>query len=95
MYRQMFISLKDSDDDSVSDFLAAVKANMLECNKKMGESESCEPLKEYLERSRDVHSKMHSNLLTGCLLLKQKILIGNLGLTFCDMLSYLSVFVHA
>ena len=62
MYRQMFISFKcakDSDDDSVSDFLAAVKANMLECTKNMGESESCEPLKEYLERTRHVHSKMH------------------------------------
>ena len=40
MYRQMFISFKrakESDDDSVSDFLAAAKANMLDCNKKMGE----------------------------------------------------------
>ena len=56
-YRQMFIAFKcarDSDDDedsSISDILAAAKANMLECSKKMGESKSCEPLKEYLERN--------------------------------------------
>ena len=69
MYRQMFISFKrakDSDDDSVSNFLAAVKANVLECNKKMGE-------KKKLGMSS---LRCTRNLLTGCLLLKQKILIG-------------------
>ena len=46
MYRQMFEAFKnarDSDSDgdsSISDVIAAVKANMLECNKKMGENES-------------------------------------------------------
>ena len=32
---------------------------MLECNKKMGENDSYDPLKEYLERTREVHSKVH------------------------------------
>ena len=36
----------------VRGLLSAAKANMLECDKKMSLSESCDPLKEYLERNR-------------------------------------------
>ena len=63
MYRQMFKAfecMRDSDGDdesSISDIVAAAKANMLECDKTMGECDSCDPLKEYLERTRDVHSR--------------------------------------
>ena len=39
--------------------VSATKANMLECSKKMSGSESCDPLNEYLERTREVHSKVH------------------------------------
>ena len=98
MYRQMFISFKrakDSDDDAVSDFLAAVKANMLECNKKMGERESCEPLKEYLERTRDIHSKMHKQFTDWVSALKAKDPNWQFwaDCIFHDMLSYLSLFL--
>ena len=62
----------DDEDSSISDILAAAKANMLECNKKMGESGSCEPLKEYLERTRDVHSKMHKQFTDWVSALKAK-----------------------
>lgn len=51
LYRQMLATFKcvrgsdDRDESSISDIVSAVKANMLECNKRMSESESCEPLK--------------------------------------------------
>ena len=56
MYRQIFKVFEcaresDGDDDSemsISDIVAAAKANMLECNETMNETESCDPLKEYL-----------------------------------------------
>ena len=69
MYRQMFkafMSVRESDDDnesSISDIVSSAKANMLEC-KRMSESESCSPLKENLERTRDVHSKVHEQFTT-------------------------------
>ena len=66
LYRQMFkafLCVRDSDDDddecSISDIVSAAKANMLECDKKMSESESYDPLKEYLGRTREVHTKLH------------------------------------
>ena len=46
--------MRDSDDESSFSDIAAVKAKMLECNEKMGENESYDPLKEYLERTREV-----------------------------------------
>ena len=54
------------------------------CNQKMSESESSGPLKEYLERTREVHSKVHSSL-TGCLLSQKKIQIGNFVLILCSV----------
>ena len=95
MYRQMlkaFECARESYGDgdsviSISDIVAAAKANVLECNKKMGERETCDPLKEYLGRAREVHSKVHS-LLTGYLLLKKKTLIGNFGLTLSSVIRW-------
>ncbi len=77
MYRQMFKafkSVRDSDDDesSISDIVAAAKANMLECNKKMGESKGCDPLKEYLKRSGEMHSKVHKQFTDWVSALKEK-----------------------
>ena len=101
MYRQMFkvfMSVRDSDDDnesSISDIVSAAKANMLECNKKMSESESCSPLKEYLERTRDVHSKVHEQFTTWVSACKGKDPNWKFwaDFVFRDMLSYLSLFL--
>ena len=49
---------------SISDVVSATKANMLECNKRMSESESRSPLKEYLERTGDAYSKVHEQFTT-------------------------------
>ena len=48
VYGQMFIAFKcgrhsDDEDSCILDILAAEKANMLTCSKKIGESESCNP----------------------------------------------------
>ena len=43
----------DGDDSFISDIITAAKANILGFDKKMGETESSGPLKEYF------HSKMH------------------------------------
>ena len=71
-----FMSVRDSDDDSdssISDIMSAAKANMLECNERMSESESCSPLKEYLERAREVHStKVHEQFTTWVSARKEK-----------------------
>ena len=56
------------DESSIADIVSAAKANKFECNKKMSESESCDPLKEYLERTREVHSTMQkqfTDLISG------------------------------
>ena len=93
-----FECARDSDCDdevSISDIVAAVKANMLECNEKMSESECCDPLKEYLEWTREVHSKVHKQFIDWVSTLKEKdpnwIFWANF--VFHDMLSYLSLFV--
>ena len=70
MYRQMFkafMTVRDSDSDgesSISDIVSAAKANMLECNKRMSESESSSSLIEYLERTKEIHSKVQEQFIT-------------------------------
>ena len=93
MYRQMFKAFEtvrdnDSDDISISDIVAAAKANMLECNKKMAESGSSDPLKEYLERARVVHSQLHKQFTDWCLLIRKKTQTGNFGLTLFSVTCY-------
>ena len=70
----------------VRGLLSAAKANMLECDKKMSLSESCDPLKEYLERNRK--SVQKNNSLVGCLLRNKKIPIGNFGLILFSITCY-------
>ena len=74
--------MSDGNDDSeisISDIVAAAKANMLECTERMNESESCDPFKEYLARAREFHSKLHGQFTNWVSALK-KIQIGNFGL---------------
>ena len=94
------MSVRGSDSDgesSVSDIVSAAKANMLECNKRMSESESSSPLIEYLERTKEVHSKVHEQFTTWVSARKEKDPNWKFraDFVFRDMLSYLSVFVHA
>ena len=78
MCRQMFKSFEcaresDGDDDSemsISD-VATAKMNMLECNERMNETESCDPLKEYLARARKSILNCMDSSQTGCLILKR------------------------
>ena len=48
-----FKSARDGNDEesSISDIVSAAKANLLECNKRVCESESSDPLKKYLEKN--------------------------------------------
>lgn len=55
-----------------TNYVAAAKTNMFECNKMMGESESSDPLKEYLERAREVHHKMHKQFTDWVSALKER-----------------------
>ena len=103
MYRQMlkaFECARESYGDgdsviSISDIVAAAKANVLECNKKMGESETCDPLKEYLGRAREVHSKVHEQFSDWVSALKEKDPNWQFWADFIfrDMLAYLSLFL--
>ena len=52
--------------------MSAAKANMLECNERMSKSESSDPLREYLERTRGVHSKVHKQFTNWVSALKGK-----------------------
>ena len=78
LYWQMFKAFecaRDSDcndEVSISDIVAAAKTNMLKCNEKMSESECCDPLKEYLKRTREVHSKVHKQFIDWVSTLKEK-----------------------
>ena len=98
MYRQMFTAFKNArdsvsnDGSSISD-IAVAKANMIECNKKMGESESSDPLKEYLKRTSEVH--LHKRFTVWVSALKEKDPNWKFwaNFVFCDMLSYFCLFL--
>ena len=94
MYRQMFkVFMSNNDaDSSVSDFLSGTKANMLECSKRMSESRSSVPLKEYLERSGEAHSTVHKQFTNWVSALTAKDPNWS-NFVLRDMLSYLSLFV--
>ena len=75
--------------------VSAAKANMLECNKRVCESESSDPLKEYLERTREVHSQVHKQFTYWVSALKEKDPSWKFwaNFVFRDMLLYLSLFL--
>ena len=62
VYRQMFKSFNscacDDDSLSISDILSAAKANMLACNQMSTDKTSSDLLKEFLERRKEIHSKL-------------------------------------
>ena len=61
----------------------------------MRESESYDPLKEYLERTSEVHSKVHQQFTDWVSAVTEKDPNWKFwaNFLFCDMLSYLSLFV--
>ena len=89
-----FTSVRGSSNDeiSISD-MSAAKANMLECNKKTSESESYDPLKEYLERTSEIHSKVHQQFTDWVSAVTEKDPDWKFWANFLfrDMLSYLSL----
>ena len=91
---KMFVRNND-EGSSMSDFLSGIKANMLECSKSMGESESSVPLKEYLERNGEAHSTLHKQFTNWVSALTSKHPNWKFWCNFvlCDMLSYLTLFV--
>ena len=101
VYRQMFKAYKcardsGSDDErcSIADIMSAAKANMLECSKKMSKSESSDPLKEYLERTRGVHFEVYMQFTEWVsALTKDPNWKFWANFVFRDMLSYLSLFI--
>ena len=61
VYRQMFKTFMCAcdDDHSISDIMSAAKANMLQCDGRIIERKSADPLTEFLDRSDRSHSKLY------------------------------------
>ena len=92
------MSVRESGEDdasSILDIVSAAKANMLECDKRMKESESCDPLKEYLDRNRVVHTKLHEQFADWVSARKEKDPNWKFwaNFVFHDMWSYLSLYM--
>ena len=91
MFKAFECARGSDDESSISDIVAAAKAKMLECNKRMAETNCCDHLKEYLERTSEVHSKMQKEFTSE----KDPNWKFWTNFVFRDMLSYLSLFVYA